>query len=273
MIGSVTPGTLAIIGGGRMGEAICAGLLDAGAVRAPDVVVAEPDADRRDALARAWGVRCVDDGRDAVQGASLVILAVKPQVIDEIVAHLAPCVPEDSVVVSIAAGVTTSRLEAALAPGARVVRVMPNTPSMVRAGMSVVSGGSSASAEQCEEVRALFEAVGHALVIPEADQNAATAISGSGPAYFALFVDALAAAGEREGLERAVALELAVRTMRGTAELLASGVSPGELIAGVSSPGGTTVAALGSMRGDDMEGAIGRAVRSAVARAEELGAE
>jgi pyrroline-5-carboxylate reductase len=263
---------LAVIGGGRMGEAILAGLLSSGTLTPSDIRVAEPDAGRCQVLAFSHGVACVTDGTAAVQGAATVLLAVKPQVIDAVVSSLAASVPAGAVVVSIAAGVTCARLEALLLPGAPVVRVMPNTPALVGEGIAVVSGGTSATAEEVEGVRALFGAVGEAVVLEERHQNAATAISGSGPAYVAVFVDALARAGEREGLPRDVALRLAVSTMRGTAVLLeATGWAPDELVNAVASPGGTTVAALGRLESAGFAAAVDDAVSAAVERAKELG--
>ncbi|MDI6900271.1 MAG: pyrroline-5-carboxylate reductase [Anaerosomatales bacterium] len=263
--------TIAIIGGGRMGEAIVAGLISAGAADAASIVVAEPDPARH-AVFEAHGVRCVRDGHDAVQDAEIVILAVKPQVIDAVLAHLAEDVPAGARVVSIAAGVRCARLEALLEDGVAVIRVMPNTPALVGAGMSVVSGGTHASPEQVEEIRALFEALGSAIVLDERYQDAATAISGSGPAYVALFIDALARAGVRQGLSRDVAQQLATQTLRGTVELLErTGKHPEELVDAVSSPGGTTIAAIEALEKKGFRASVAEAVEAAVRRARELG--
>jgi pyrroline-5-carboxylate reductase len=262
---------LAVIGGGRMGDALVGGLLAAGALAASEVVVAEPDAARRAAVAAAHGVRTVAEGREAVAGASTVLLAVKPQVIDAVARSLAGAVPQGALVVSIAAGVTCARLEGLLAPGTPVVRVMPNTPALVGAGMAAVSGGIAATAEQVSLVREMFSAVGDAVVIDEELQDAATAISGSGPAYVAIFLAALAAAGERQGLPRALALRLATRTVSGTVELLeSSGMEPQALVDAVSSPGGTTLAATERLDAHGFRDAIDEAVAAAVRRAKEL---
>lgn len=266
------PYSLAIIGGGRMGEAIAAGVVASGVIAPEDIAVAEPAEQRRADFA-TFGVDAVADGHEIVRGAAYVLFAVKPQVIDAVVAHLADDLTPGTVVVSIAAGITTARLEAILPEGTAVVRVMPNTPAMVGAGMAVVSGGRSATAEQIERVRALFESVGKAEIIDEGEQDAATAISGSGPAYVALIIDALVSAGEGQGLTRELAQELAVQTVRGTAELLEAGsISPQELIDAVSSPGGTTVAALKSFEEGGLRQIVSAAVDAAVQRAKELGA-
>ncbi len=262
-------GSLAVIGGGRMGEAIVAGLLKSGVVASSAVTMADPSAERREALA-ALSVTTVADGAEALP-ADVALIAVKPQVVDTVVTSLSEKLA-GSLVVSIAAGVSTARLESLLPAGTAVVRVMPNTPAMVNAGVAVISGGREATAEQVELVRALFAQIGSAVVLDERYQNAATAISGSGPAYFALVVDALARAGVRQGLPRDVAQALAVGTMAGTAELIEqTGVHPEALIDGVSSPGGTTIAAIDVLEARAVRAAFSDAVAANVRRSEELG--
>jgi pyrroline-5-carboxylate reductase len=263
-------GTIAVIGGGRMGEAIVSGLVSAGCVDPARVTVAEPNATRRDELVAAHGVRCVADGAEALP-ADLVLLAIKPQIADAVLRGLAARVGS-GLLVSIVAGFSTARLESSLPDGTAVVRVMPNTPAMVGEGMAVVSGGGEASSEQVDLVRALFAQIGRAIVIDEKYQNAATAISGSGPAYFALVIDALARAGVRQGLPRDVAQTLAVQTMLGTAKMLdVTGMHPEALVDGVSSPGGTTIAAIEMLEVHALRAAFFDAVAANVDRAEELG--
>lgn len=265
-------GTLAVIGGGRMGEAILSGLLSAEAVEPGDVIVAEPVAERRLTLDAAHGVRTTDSAAEAAAEGDIVLLAVKPQVIDDVLVSIAEAVGPSDLVVSIAAGISSERIESLLPTGVAVVRVMPNTPAMVGEGMSCVSGGTAALDEQVDLVRELFGLLGKAIVLPEDLQNIATAISGSGPAYVAMFVDALARAGVRKGLDREDALLLAVQTVRGAAELLdESGMHPDQLVDSVSSPGGTTVAAIGALEDHGFAGALTAAVQAAVDRAEELG--
>lgn len=262
---------LAIIGGGRMGEAIAAGLLRSGALAPSQVVVADPDAGKRERLSAELGVPTVTTGSEAVRGADAVILAVKPQVVDVVLSGLADGVGS-ALVVSIAAGVTCARLESLLHPGARVVRVMPNAPALVGAGMSIVSGGTEASPRDVAVAEALFGALGDVVVLPESLQDACTAISGCGPAYMALFIDALARAGVREGLTRDLAERLALQTMRGTVELIeATGQHPEEVIDAVSSPGGSTIAAVTELEARGVRAAIAAAVRAAVLRSRELG--
>ena len=252
-----------------MGEAIVGGLMSAGVVNADRITIADPSPARRAVLSERFGVSCVDDGVAALP-ADLVIVAVKPQVIDEVLGGLSALLGR-SLVVSIAVGVSSARLEALLPEGTAVVRVMPNTPALVGEGMSVVSGGVQATAEQVDLVRALFATLGSALVLDERHQDAAAAISGSGPAYLALVVEALARAGVRHGLPKDVAQVLAVQTMRGTADLLeTSGMQPSELIDGVSSPGGTTIAAIEVLEARSVRAAFADAVTANIRRAEEL---
>jgi len=265
-------GTLAVIGGGRMGEAIIAGLIKAGAITAEQVTVAEPVEARRAELVRTYGLVGVASGIEAVESASAVLLAVKPQVMEPVVRELSSHLG-GLLVISIAAGITCARLESLLPADARVIRVMPNTPALVGEGMALVSGGSESSTADVETAAALFSAIGRAVVIDERYQDAGTAISGSGPAYFALVIDALSRAGVAEGLPRATAQELAVQTMLGTARMLEqTGMHPEELIDGVASPGGTTIAAINALEAKGVRAAFAKAVSKAVRRSRELGA-
>lgn len=264
-------GTLAIIGGGRMGEAIAGGLIASGAFAPESIIVAEPVAERRTELSAAHGVRCVADAARAAYDADIVLLAVKPQVIDEVATSVANDLG-DALVVSIAAGISCGRLESHLPAGTAVVRVMPNTPALVREGMSVISAGSEATPEQVDLVRELFSTLGKTIVLDERHQDAATAISGSGPAYVALVVDSLARAGVRHGLSRQVAENLALQTVAGTAALIdRTGQHPEQVIDGVASPGGTTIAAIEALEAGGLRSAFAAAVAAAVARAKELG--
>lgn len=266
-------GRLAVIGGGRMGEAIVGGLVAADAVSAGDIVVAEPGEARRAALAAAHGVSVTADGALAVRDAGTVLVAVKPQVIDEVLDSLSESLLVGALVVSIAGGVSCARVESHLRPGTAVVRVMPNTPALVGAGMALVSGGGEATAAQVEAVRGLFAAIGDAVVIDERYQDAGTAISGCGPAYVAIFVDALARAGVREGLPRDVAQRLALKTISGTVELIErTGEHPEAIVDAVASPGGSTIAAVAKLEEGGFRASIAKAVRAAVKRSRELGA-
>ena len=266
---SVVTSRVVVVGGGAMGEAIVSGWLASGVVQSASVTIAEPSEPRRKHLERLSGVRLVADASDALP-ADIVLIAVKPQVVDAVLGQIGSKL-EGSLVVSIAAGVTCARLEATLPVGSRVVRVMPNMPAMVSQGMAVLSAGSEASEADIEIVQTLFGAIGSTVVVAERYQNAATAISGSGPAYFALVVDALSRAGVAAGLSRDVSQALAVQTMLGTAQaLLQTGMHPEAMIDSVASPGGTTIAALGELEAGALRASFAKAVKAAVARAEEL---
>lgn len=260
---------VAIVGCGAMGEAILAGLLDGGMLPPSRVTVTSPEADRRDALAALFGVRAVADNRDAFP-ADVAVIAVKPQVIDQALAEVADVVG-DALVVSIAVGVGSARIESHLPSGTSVVRVMPNTPALVGEGVSAIAAGSGASQADVDLVASLFAAVGETVVLDEKLIDVAAAVSGSGPAYFELMVDSLARAGVRHGLPRAVAERLAVATMGGTARLMReSDEHPRALMDRVTSPGGTTAAALAAADAWGFSAAVDAAVDAAVERAEEL---
>lgn len=238
---------VAIIGGGKIGEALLAGLIGAGKpVR--DLVVAERSPERSAELASDYGVRVTDNISDAVEGARVVVIAVKPDAVDGVLQTLS--VTDDDgelerITVSLVAGIPTSRYEAALQAGSPVIRVMPNTPMLVNEAMSAVSPGRYAEEDQVALTVRLLESVGKVMVVPEKLMDAVTAISGSGPAYFFLMVEALIDAGVSLGLTRPQASELAVQTIKGAGVLLSeSGLSPVELRAAVTSPAGTTAAAL-----------------------------
>jgi pyrroline-5-carboxylate reductase len=262
-------GTIAIIGGGRMGEAIVAGLVAAGFDPAT-IIVAAPGEPRREYLTSSYGVRCVAEGGEVVHPRT-ALLAVKPQVLREVAAGLAAAADFDPVrVISIAAGVTTATLTECF-PGTAVIRVMPNAPLMVGAGMSAVCVASHTGGDEGDLVRGLFSLMGEAVVLDESLLNAATAISGSGPAYFALFVEELTRAGIVAGLPDDAAAMMAQQTLIGTARQLGgTDMTPAELRVAVTSPGGTTQAALEAFERDGLSGIVGAAVTAALQRAEEL---
>ena len=235
---------LTLIGAGAMGEALLAGWLAAGH-RPENLTVVEPSAERAAAVTAAHGVRAVPLSEAAV--AEVVVLAVKPHQIDGVLAELSSRIEAPGtgpLVVSIAAGTPIAQLEAGLPEGAAVVRVMPNTPALVGQGMAGVVPGHRASAEQVETVTALMDAVGRSIVIPETQIDALTAVSGSGPAYLFYVADAMIEAGVHQGLTRQQSSDLVVQTFVGSAALLATGSRAAELREQVTSPAGTTAAAL-----------------------------
>jgi pyrroline-5-carboxylate reductase len=254
-----------------------AGALIRGLVRARlhtpgSICVAEPVASRRRALRRRFGVGVTTDNRAVVADSAVVVLAVKPQTMDAVLAGIRPAVTRETLFVSIAAGVPLRRLERGLGSGARVVRVMPNTPALLGQGMSAVVGGRDASARDVARVREMFGAVGDAVTIErEGLLDAVTGLSGSGPAFVYAFAEALIDGGTASGLPRRLAVRLALRTVAGAgAMLLETGKSPADLRAMVTSPGGTTLAGLRYLEERDFMGSVTGAVRAATARAREL---
>lgn len=279
---------IAIIGGGNIGEALLAGLLQSGR-QVKDLVVAEANSARAAQLAEKYSVR-VTDVADAAENAAYVIVAVKPDAVEGVVETLADAAADadsssvEQVVVSVAAGVPTAFYEAKLPAGSPVVRVMPNTPMLVGAGITALSRGRYANDAQLAEVSEIFSAVGAVLTVPEKQMDAVTAVSGSGPAYFFLMVEAVVDAGVAAGLPRPVATELAAQTMAGAAAMLldrmtesGSGsvvgpldTSAAQLRASVTSPGGTTAAGLRELERGGLRSAVASAVEAAKTRSEQL---
>ncbi len=262
---------IAFLGGGVMANAILRSLLHAGLVTPDQVSVSEVLEARRAALAEL-GVRAVPASADAARGADVVILAVKPPVVPAVLMECAPVLEGGALVVSIAAGVPLSRIEELLPGRAPVIRVMPNTPVQVGAGAAALCRGSHATPEHAALVRRLFEAGGRCVEVTEAQLDAVTGLSGSGPAYVCLIVEALADGGVRMGLPRDVALTLAAQTVLGGAQLLLeTGDHPAVWKDRVATPGGTTIAGLAALEDAGVRGALIRAVEAASRRAEELG--
>lgn len=265
--------TVLIVGGGRMGQAIAQGILRIDGMSTSMLTIANPSSEKRAHIERTLRVRTVED---AVSGmpAHCVILAVKPNKIPDACASLvAAGIDASTLVVSIAAGVSTDKLASMLGADVPVVRVMPNTPLVCGAGMSAVSAGASASASDCELVRSLFASMGHAIIVDESEQDIVCAVSGSGPAYFELFAEVIAQSATELGMCYDDALELVMQTMLGTALLITeTGQSLPDAIDAVSSPGGTTVAALDAMRARGVQEALQDGVIAAARRSKELGA-
>jgi pyrroline-5-carboxylate reductase len=264
--------SIAIIGGGRMGEALAQGLVRAALVTADALAISDVVAERVASLSQTLGVRGTTDNRDAVQGADCVILAVKPAEIGPVCRHLAPVLAPGTLVVSIAAGIPLVQIAAALArTDLALARAMPNTPCLVRQGAIGVSFAAEVSAADRARVRTLLSALGVVEEVSESLLDAVTGLSGSGPAYVALFIEALADGGVLAGLPRAQALRLAAETVRGTAALLLeTGQHPAQLKDAVASPGGTTIAGLAALEAGGFRHAAIAAVTAATARAKAL---
>lgn len=273
MGGSESGSRVAVVGGGVMGEAILVAVLAAG-WSPQSVVVAERRPERRAELVSRHGVAAVDGALEAVDGAAIVILSVKPQDIASVLAEVAAALTPDVLVVTVAVGLPSRFYEERLPDGVPVVRVMPNTPALVGRGVSAISPGTHAVEAHLATVERVLAATGLVLRVPEKQQDAVAAISGSGPAYLFYLVDALAEAGVLLGLPRYTATALAVGTVQGAGEMLArTGDHPVVLRERVSSPGGTTVAALAELDDRAVRAAFVAAARAARDRSRELAGE
>jgi pyrroline-5-carboxylate reductase len=283
---------IAIIGGGSIGEALLSGLLRAGR-QTKDLVVAEKSPDRAKYLADRYSV-LLTSVADAAENATYVIVAVKPSDVESALVDIAAAAARaennsaEQVFVTVVAGVSTAFYESKLPAGAPVIRVMPNAPVVVGGGVSALARGRFATEDQLKEVSAIFHAVGGVLTVPEGQLDAVTAVSGSGPAYFFLMVEALVDAGVAAGLPRPVATDLVTQTMAGSAAMLlerldeqqaagdaamgtAMDTSAAQLRATVTSPGGTTAAGLRELERGGLRAAVADAVAAAKTRSEQLG--
>ena len=265
-----TSGTVAILGGGKIGEALLSGLLR-GERTSADVVVSEKHGERAAYIAQKYSVKTVDVA-EAAAAATTLVLAVKPQDIDSLLSELASHATPRHLVVSVAAGVPTARIEKALPDGVAVVRCMPNTPALVDEAMTAVSAGAHADEAHLAIAEELLRAVGRVVRVPEAQLDAVTALSGSGPAYFFFLVEAMIDAGILLGLPRALSAELIVQTAIGSAVMLRdSGEHPVQLREAVTSPGGTTIAAIRELEVHGVRAALLAAIEAAARRSQELG--
>jgi pyrroline-5-carboxylate reductase len=260
----------AIIGAGVMGETLLSGLVRAGR-RVDNLLVGEKRAERAVELEERYGVAVVSN-IEAAEKADTVALVVKPQDMGDVLDEIAPVLRAGQLVVSLAAGITTEFIESRVPEGVAVVRVMPNTPALVDEGMSVLSAGASAGEAELDEAEALLSTVGRVARVPEHQQDAVTALSGSGPAYFFYLVEAMVDAGVLLGLPRALTTELVVQTALGSAVMLReSGEHPAQLRDAVSSPGGTTIAGIRELERHSVRSALIAAIEAAAARSVELG--
>lgn len=262
---------ITFIGAGNMARALISALIAAG--HDPQRILASDPGDESRAEAAALGIGTTDDNAAAVADADTVVLAVKPQVMDQVLASIAPALQTGHLVISVAAGVTLDRLRQGLGERPALVRAMPNTPALYGAGVAGLVADAGVKEAQRNRAEALFRAAGAAVWIDdEALMDAVTAVSGSGPAYFFLLTEALTEAGRQAGLDAQVAARLARQTAVGAGVMLAeAGDDAGTLRRRVTSPGGTTAAALEALESGDFAGCVRRAVEAAVARGRELG--
>ncbi|MFQ5574006.1 MAG: pyrroline-5-carboxylate reductase [Terriglobia bacterium] len=264
--------SLSLIGAGVMGEALLSGIADADLYDRKNITVADLDELKVQKLSKEHGVRAGRGSRDAADAADVVILAVKPRQVRSVLEEIGHSLKADTLVISVAAGVETQTIASFLGPDVPIVRVMPNTAAQVGAAISVISAGPSAADEHVEVAKEIFSTVGEVLVVPEKLQNQATALSGSGPAYFYLFVETLIEAGVKAGLGRETASKLVVETLVGSGTMLKNtGKHPAVLKDMVCSPGGTTMAAVGALEKAGFRAATFKAVEAAMKRAAELG--
>jgi pyrroline-5-carboxylate reductase len=261
---------VAILGGGKIGEAILSGLLR-GERTIDDIVICEKHLERATYLSSTHGVKTVEIS-EALSVADTILLAVKPQDIDKLLSEMSPSIDSRHVVVSVAAGVPTARIEAALPEGTAVVRCMPNTPALVDEAMTAISAGAHASELHMALAESLMNSVGKVVRVPESQLDAVTALSGSGPAYFFFLVEAMIDAGILLGLPRALSAELIVQTAIGAATMLRdTGEHPVQLREAVTSPGGTTIAAIRQLEIHGVRAALLAAIEAARDRSIALG--
>jgi len=267
------PRRIAILGAGKIGEALLVGLLSTG-WRMPDEIVATVRREERAAeLAERHGIRATTSNTEAVTGAGFVVIAVKPQDFDPLLGEIGGILSPDQTVLSIAAAVPTSRIEERVAPAVPILRAMPNTPSTVHEGVAGLCAGAHAGEEHLALAEDVLTHVGRVVRVPERYMDAVTAVSGSGPAYFALLAEAMIEAGILLGLSRENTTELVVQTMFGTAKLLRDEkMHPVELRENVTSPGGTTIVAIRELERAGVRAAFLNAIQAAMERGQELAA-
>jgi pyrroline-5-carboxylate reductase len=264
--------TIAFLGAGNMAEALVKGMLRAGVAAPGEILLTDRRRERLAELEARYGVRTTTDNKEAASQAAIIVLSVKPQVMNKLLAEIAPALDGKKLVISIAAGVPLAVVERRVGHGVRIIRTMPNTPALVGAGATAISAGEHATVEDMEQAKTLFDAVGKTVVVDETLLDAVTGLSGSGPAYVFLIIEALSDAGVKMGLDRRNAQDLAAQTVLGSAQLLLeTGEHPGRLKDQVTSPGGTAIAGLHTLEAGGLRTTLMNAVEAATQRAHELG--
>jgi len=264
-------GKIGFVGGGNMAEAFVKGLLN-GNFTAEDIYFFEPHEPRRTTMVERYGITSAADNKALVSACDVVVLAIKPQIVERVVSDFAPEWNPEALLISILAGVTTEALESMIGKKAHVIRAMPNTPALVDEAASALCPGSQVDAQHRELAQQLFETVGTVVWVDENQMDAVTGLSGSGPAFVYTFIEALTAGGVQEGLRLDVAHSLAVQTVFGAARLVKeSGEHPALLREKVCSPGGTTISAIRVLEERGLRATLMEAVGSATKRSKELG--
>src|SRR6266852_904867 len=260
------------VGAGNMGEALIKGLLAANLVPAEAIHATDVRLERLKELNRQYGIQISSDNAELIRRADIVILAVKPQIMDAVLTEIAPAVTRRKLLISIAAGVSTAKIRAVLHKDARLIRVMPNTPALVLEGVTAVAKAEGLEADDLETAGEIFSAVGRVVVLGEELMDAVTGLSGSGPAYIAVVIESLADGGVRMGLDRITAMTLATQTVLGAATLLReTGLHPGAVKDMVCSPGGTSIAGIAALEEGGIRTTFIKAVERATQRSRELG--
>ena len=267
---------LGFIGGGNMAEAMIKGLLSASFIEAKNIFVSEPSEAKRDTLHAEYKIKVSADNRELVKKCDILILAVKPQIFQEVLVDICSLVDSDKLVISIAAGVPISIIDDALRGDKNkkfsIVRTMPNTPALVQEGVTAIASGQHVSKTDVKIAHRIFEAVGRTVDVEEDQLDAVTGLSGSGPAYIFMLIEALSDAGVKMGLSREVSTTLTIQTVLGSAKLAReSGKHPGELKDMVTSPGGTTISGLHALEEGSLRTTLMNAVEDATLRSRELG--
>ena len=264
---------LGVIGGGVMAEAIISRLISEKHYASTAILICEPQAKRRLFWQETYHVKVTDNNSLAFQAQDIVLLAIKPQILDAMAEQLViqSAKPDHPLILSILAGVPLERLESVF-PNMPVIRSMPNTPATVGLGMTAITRGKSASLQHLNLAKTIFTAIGEVVAVPESLMDSVTGVSGSGPAYVALMIEAMADGGVAVGLPRAIATQLALQTVLGTTQLLKeSDLHPAQLKDRVASPGGTTIAAIAQLEKSGFRSALIEAVKAAYHRAQALG--
>ena len=264
---------IGFIGSGNMATALIKGILKSGLVKAEDIFTSDIDIEKLDALRNEYGINTIfKDNAKLVSKTDIVVLAIKPQIMEKILKEIDHVVNDSKLIISIAAGISTEFIETVIGKELKIIRAMPNTPALVLEGATAICSGAHASEDDVRIAYEIFKAVGKVVIVDEAQMDAVTGLSGSGPAYIFMIIEALSDAGVKMGLSRNNALKLSAQTVLGSAKLLLeTGMHPGRLKDMVTSPGGTAIAGLHTLEQGGLRTTLINAVEAATLRSQELG--